>query len=207
MEEDGAHVRPTKIYADKYTGQTVIVTGSARGIGLVTAILFADQGANVVLLDLDESQLKKTQEELVATGKKVTYRVVNLALEDQVTGTINEIAASLGIDVCIHVAGIYPFSPILEQSTEEYQRIMRINVDSTFFLTRAVLPHMQKVGYGRIINTASGTAVQPEAGLATYAASKSAVIALTRAVAAEAGPGEYSAHDFQLQQRRHWLKC
>jgi NAD(P)-dependent dehydrogenase (short-subunit alcohol dehydrogenase family) len=196
MEEDGAHVRPTKIYPDKYSGQTVLVTGSARGIGLVTATLFADQGANVVLLDLDEFQLKKAQEELVAAGRNATYRVVDLASESQVTDTINEIAASLGIEICVHVAGIYPFSPLLEQLTEEYQRVMRINVDSTFFLTRAVLPHMQKAGYGRIINTASGTAVQPEAGLATYAASKSAVIALTRAVAAEAGPGEFDAHNF-----------
>ncbi|EXJ54690.1 hypothetical protein A1O7_10031 [Cladophialophora yegresii CBS 114405] len=103
---------------------------------------------------------------------------------------INEVVSTLGrIDVLVHIAGIYPFGPLPGQSAQEYKRVMSVNMDSAFYLTRAVLPHTQKAGYGRIINTASGTTSHPEAGLAVCAASKSAVVAFTRATATEAGPG------------------
>lgn len=190
MEQQGANVLPTKTSHDKYTDQVVLVTGGARGIGHTTAALFAAQGADVVLVDVDEPQLTNVVAEFSSEGRKVRYRVANLASEEQVSSMINEVVASLGkIDVLIHIAGIYPFCPLLEQSVEEYKKVMSVNMDSCFYLTRAVLPHMQKAGYGRIINTASGTASHPEAGLAVYAASKSAVAAFTRATAAEAGPG------------------
>ncbi|OCT48080.1 (S)-1-Phenylethanol dehydrogenase [Cladophialophora carrionii] len=190
MEQEGANIRPTRIYRDKYAEQVVLVSGAARGIGRVTATLFADQGANVVLVDLDEQELKRVEAQLTSDGRNVTYRVANLASEEHVNSMINEVVSSLGrIDVLVHIAGIYPFCPLLEQSTPEYKKVMSVNMDSSFYLTRAVLPHMQKAGYGRIINTASGTASHPEAGLAVYAASKSAVVAFTRATATEAGPG------------------
>jgi NAD(P)-dependent dehydrogenase (short-subunit alcohol dehydrogenase family) len=190
MEQDGAHIRPTKIHHDKFAEQVVVVSGAARGIGLATATLFADQGAHVVLVDLDETQLRKSQRELATEGRRVTYRVANLASEEQVTAMIDQVASLLGgIDVLVHLAGIYPFGPLLDQSTDDYRRVMAVNMDSCFHLSRAVLPHMQRAGYGRIINTASGTAAHPEAGLAVYAASKAAVVGFTRATAAEAGPG------------------
>ncbi|OAP55324.1 hypothetical protein AYL99_10297 [Fonsecaea erecta] len=190
MEQQGANIPPYKTYGDKYTDQVVLVTGSAHGIGHATATLFANQGANVVLVDLDEEQLKKVEAAFTSEGRNVTHRVANLASEEQVSLMIDEVVSSLGrIDVLVHIAGIYPFCPLHEQSTQEYKKVMSVNMDSSFYLTRAVLPHMQKAGYGRIINTASGTASHPEPGLAVYAASKSAVVAFTRATAAEAGPG------------------
>ncbi|OAL39287.1 hypothetical protein AYO20_01605 [Fonsecaea nubica] len=190
MEQQGANIPPSKIYGDKYTDQVVLVTGSAHGIGHATAALFANQGANVVLGDLDEQQLKKVETDFISEGKNVTYRVANLALEEQVSSMIGEVVSSLGgIHVLVHIAGIYPFCPLLEQSTQEYKKVMMVNMDSCFYLTRAVLPHMQKAGYGRIVNIASGTVSHPEPGLAAYAASKSALVAFTRATAAEAGPG------------------
>ncbi|KIX96225.1 uncharacterized protein Z520_08003 [Fonsecaea multimorphosa CBS 102226] len=190
MEQQGANIPPSKTYGDKYANQVVLVTGSAHGIGHATATLFANQGANVVLVDLDEQQLRKVEANFISEGRNVTYRVANLASEEQVSSMINEVVSSLGrIDVLVHLAGIYPFCPLLEQSTQEYKKVMTVNMDSCFYLTRAVLPHMQKAGYGRIINTASGTASHPEPGLAVYAASKSAIVAFTRATAAEAGPG------------------
>lgn len=89
----------------------------------------------------------------------------------------------------VHLAGIYPFKPILTYTAEDYHRIFNVNMESCFLLTRAVLPHMQKAGYGRIINTSSATIYSPEAGLSVYAASKGAVAAFTRSTAIEAGPG------------------
>jgi NAD(P)-dependent dehydrogenase (short-subunit alcohol dehydrogenase family) len=190
MEQDGAVIPPIKVYSDKYADQVVLVTGSAQGIGEATATLFAAQRASVVLVDLNAENLRATESKLRSGGATVTFRVCDLSVEKQVTSMINEVSSTLGkIDVLVHLAGIYPFRPLLDSTAEDYQRIMKVNTDSCFFLTRAVLPHMQKFGYGRIINTASGTILHPEAGLALYATAKSAVAGLTRSTAVEAGPG------------------
>lgn len=189
-EQEGATIPPTKVYADKFAGQVVLVTGSAQGIGEVTASLFAAQGASVVLVDMNEKKVKDVASRFVANGWIATSRVCNLAVETQVTSTINEIASTLGkIDVLVHLAGIYPFRSLRDSTSNDYDRIMSTNMASCFFLTHATLPHMQKAGYGRIINTASGTISHPEPGLALYAAAKSAVAGFTRATAVEAGPG------------------
>jgi NAD(P)-dependent dehydrogenase (short-subunit alcohol dehydrogenase family) len=189
-EQEGTRIPPTKVYADKFTGQVVVVTGSAQGIGEVTASLFAAQGASVVLVDMNEMKVKDVASSFEANGWTATSRVCNLTVEEQVTSTINEIASTLGkIDVLVHLAGIYPFRRLLDSTLSDYDQIMSTNMASCFFLTHATLPHMQKAGYGRIINTASGVTSHPEPGLALYAAAKSAVAGFTRATAVEAGPG------------------
>jgi NAD(P)-dependent dehydrogenase (short-subunit alcohol dehydrogenase family) len=174
----------------KFKDQVAVITGSAQGIGQVVATLFAEQGASVVLLDLNKEKLQQVEETLLSNGLTVSHRVCDLTDENQVHKTINEIVQTLGkIDILAHLAGIYPAKPLLEVTTAEYRKIFQINMDSCFFLTQAILPHMQKQGYGRIINTASQTIVKPEPGLGVYAASKSAVAGFTRATATEAGPG------------------
>jgi NAD(P)-dependent dehydrogenase (short-subunit alcohol dehydrogenase family) len=190
MEEIGANIAHIKAYPDKFEGQVVIVTGAARGIGEVTAKLLATQGATVVLVDLDEKRLEEVSSKISSQGAKITTRVCDVGVEAQVDSLINEIATTYGrIDVLVHLAGIYPFHPILNHPTAEYRRIMNVNMDSCFFLTRSVLPYMQKAGYGRIINTASSTLQSPAAGLSAYIAAKSAIVGFTRVTAVEAGPG------------------
>ena len=123
------------------------------------------------------------------TRQEGVFRVCNIGVEVEVDSLINEVVSTLGkIDVLVHLAGIYPFKAILDYSAADYHRVFNVNMDSCFFLTRAVLPHMQKAGYGRICNTASATTQSPEAGLSMYAASKSAVVGFTRSTAVEAGP-------------------
>src|SRR2546423_1341240 len=176
MEQIGANVPPIKVYPDKFAGQVVMVTGAAQGIGEVTARLFAAQGASVVLVDLNKEKLQEVSSKIGSQGEKATSRVWDVGVEAEVDSLINEVASTLGkIDVLVHLAGIYPFKPILDCTVADYRRIFNVNVDSCFFLTRAVLPHMQRAGYGRIINTASATIQVPEPGLSVYAASKSAV--------------------------------
>jgi NAD(P)-dependent dehydrogenase (short-subunit alcohol dehydrogenase family) len=190
MEQIGANVPPVKVYPDKFNGQIVVVTGAAQGIGEVTAKLFAAQGASVVLVDINKERLEEVSSTIESQGEKSSFRVCNVGVEAEVVSLINEVASTLGkIDVLAHLAGIYPFAPLLSSTADEYHRIFNVNMESTFFLTRAVLPHMQKAGYGRIINTSSATIYSPEAGLSVYAASKGAVAAFTRSTAIEAGPG------------------
>lgn len=174
----------------RFEGQVAIITGSAQGIGQVVATLFAEQGASVVLLDVNETKLQELKKAFVERGFKASSEVCDLTDEDQVHQTIDRIVKSSGkIDILAHIAGIYPAKPLLETTTAEYRKIFQVNVDSCFFLTQAILPHMQKRGYGRIINTASQSIARPEPGLAVYAASKGAVAAFTKATAIEAGPG------------------
>jgi NAD(P)-dependent dehydrogenase (short-subunit alcohol dehydrogenase family) len=190
MEQIGARVPPIRVYPDKFEGQVVMVTGAAHGIGEVTAKLFAAQGASVVLVDLNKKRLEEVSSTIESQGEKSSFRVCNIGVEAEVDSLINEVASTLGkIDVLVHLAGIYPFKPILTYTAEDYHRIFNVNMESCFLLTRAVLPHMQKAGYGRIINTASATIYAPVAGLSVYAASKGAIVAFTRSTAIEAGPG------------------
>lgn len=190
LKQAGANIPPIKSYKDKFEGHVVLVTGAAQGIGAVTATSFAVQGASVVLVDLNETKLKETAAKLTSEGGKIIYRVCNLTDDDAVIQTIDEVASTMGkIDVLVHLAGIYPFKPLLDVTTDEYRRIMSVNMDSTFFITKAVLPYMNKAGYGRIITTTSGAVLHPESGLSAYTAAKSAILGFTRTLSIEAGPG------------------
>ncbi|KIV90395.1 hypothetical protein PV10_07705 [Exophiala mesophila] len=174
----------------KFKDQVAIVTGAAQGIGQVVAQLFAAQGASVVLVDINKEGVEKVQQLLLAQGGVVSHRICDVTDEKQVHETINEVVATLGkVDILTHLAGIYPAKPLLQVNLAEYRKIFQVNMDSCFFLTQAILPHMQKRGYGRIINTSSQTIIKPEPGLVVYAASKGAVAAFTRALATETGPG------------------
>jgi len=188
--EKGAQVPAIKVYADKYSDHVVVITGAASGIGKVTAHLFAEQGADVVLFDIDEENLKAVQASIHKQGGKAEIQVCDVSDDQVVNQAIDAtMKAFLKIDVLINLAGIAVFCPLEHQTTKDYQRVISTNLDGSFFLTRAVLPHMQKAGYGRIIHTSSSTTGNPPFGLAPYVASKAGIIGLVRASAVEAGPG------------------
>jgi NAD(P)-dependent dehydrogenase (short-subunit alcohol dehydrogenase family) len=179
-----------KVYPDKFTGQVAIVTGAAQGIAEVTSRLLAAQGATVVLVDIQEQKLAAVVEDIKSKGFKATFRLTNVAEEVQVNALIANVIETYGqIDILVHLAGIFPTIPIVEFPTEIYRRVMGVNMDGCFFLTRAVLPHMNKRGYGRIICTSSGTLQLPPPGLAIYVAAKAAVMGFMRATAVECGMG------------------
>lgn len=154
------------------------------------ACLFAAQGALVVMVDIDEESLHGVEASIRSSGGKVSFRVCDLTQEDKVHELVHNIVYTYHkIDIMAHLAGVYPAKPLLETTIADYRKIFQVNMDSCFFLTQAVLPYMQKAGYGRIVNTTSQTIVKPEPGLSVYTASKGAVVAFTRATAVEAGPG------------------
>ncbi|OQV05071.1 hypothetical protein CLAIMM_09866 [Cladophialophora immunda] len=191
-----------RIYPDKYAGQVVMITGAAQGIGEVTSKLFARQGATVVMVDLQEDKLKQVAVEIEAgqydakaegppAGKgKAEIRACNVADEASVDLMVDDVIRTHGkIDVLIQLAAVYPFIPIVGHSSDDFKRVMDVNVTACFYLTKAVLPHMQKTGYGRLINTSSGTLQLPDPGLLAYVTSKSAIVGFTRSIAIEAGSG------------------
>lgn len=188
--ETDSNVPPIKVYPDKYEGHVVVVTGAAQGIGEVTSKLFASQGATVVLVDIQEEKLIGVKSEIEAAGGKAEHRVCNIADNDQATSMIDGVVATLGkIDVLVQLAALYPFIPLQDHPLQDFLRVMDVNVNACFYLTRAVLPHMRKAGYGRLINTSSGTLQLPDPGLSAYVTSKAAIVGFTRSTAVEAGPG------------------
>lgn len=190
IEQPGANIPPIKVYPDKFVDHVVLVTGAAQGIGRATAALFASQGALVVLVDINLEKLVAFSNELTDQGASVAHKVCDLTQELAVGTMIKEVIdAHAKIDVLVHLAGIYPFIPLLDLKTADYVRIFSVNMDSCFYLTKAVLPFMQKAGYGRIINTTTAGIVAPSPGMSAYVAAKGAVATFTRAVSTEAGPG------------------
>lgn len=188
--EKGASVPRIKISQDKYADHVVVITGCGSGIGEATARLFAQQGAQVVMLDVDGERLEAVQASIQAAGHQTDTQVCDVSSEQSVSAALEATVQKHGkIDALINAAGIYPFHALVGCPTDVYRRTMAVNLDGAFHLTRAVLPYMQRAGYGRIVHTSSASFGDPQPGMASYVASKGGVIGLVRAAAVEAGPG------------------
>ena len=201
MEEAGARPRPIKVCPDKFEDQVILITGAAQGIGATTAQVFAAQGATVVLVDINQDALENLRQQIQLAStetKEIGHKkarspichVCDVSDENAVNQLITNVVDRLGhVDVLVHLAGMYPFHLFTEYPSDAYHKVIQVNLDSCFYLIRAVLPHMQRAGYGRIITTSSGSLFTPVAGLAAYGAAKGGIIGLTNMAAAEAGPG------------------
>ena len=176
---------------DRFSGQVAIVTGAAQGIGFATARVLAEQGATVVVADIDAKRAESVAAAFSEQGFPSHAHAIDIADEAAVAALADETGKRYGrIDILAHLAAIYPFFPysLDDLSLSDWRRVQEVNLDATFLLARAVLPHMRRRGYGRIVNTSSisvDTVGAP--GLATYTASKAGVIGFTRVLAHEAG--------------------
>ncbi len=142
------------------------------------------------MLDIDEKKLQIIQASIQTAGNKADIQICDVSDEQSVFTAIAETIRKFDkIDVLVNIAGIYPFHPLQGYPTDSYHRTISTNLDGSFYLTRAVLPHMQKAAYGRIIHTSSASFRDPQPGMTAYIASKAGIVGLVRAAAIEAGPG------------------
>ena len=172
-------------------GKVAIVTGAARGIGRAIAALLADCGMAVVVSDLDRAAAEQTAAELVAQGRRAMAVCVNVASASEVGGLVSQVCAQWNqVDVLINNAGITRDALIVRMKDEEWGAVLDVNLKGTYLCMKAVLPIMSKRRGGSIINISSVVGSVGNAGQANYAASKAAVIGLTKTVAREyAGRG------------------
>ncbi len=165
------------------TDKTVIVTGAARGIGLVTARLFLAEGRKVAMVDRDGDELARAAEGL--TG--ALPLVFDVSRPDQVTEMMAQASAGLGrIDALINNAGVAEFGPIEDTGFSLWRRVMETNLDGVFLCSQAALPELKKTG-GAIVNIASISGLRASTLRVAYGTSKAAVIQLTRQQAVELG--------------------
>ncbi len=171
--------------------QSVIVTGAASGIGRRAAERFAADGWAVVCADWDGAGVRALAEELTAAGHAAMAVAADVSDEAACAGMAGAALEWTGrIDALIANAGIMVEGSALDVSIEVWNRVMRVNATGAFLSARAVLPQMQAQGAGAIVFTASTVGLSGMKGVAAYSASKGAVIALTRQLAADyAGDG------------------
>ena len=171
-----------------FKGKVAAVTGASVGIGRAVAMQFAENGADLVLIDINGEKLNVLAEELAAKHQvRIKTYVCDVSDEQAVTSALGDGIESLGkIDILVNNAALWrSHKSFLETSVDDWKRYMDINVMGTVYCTRAVLGGMLERGWGRIINIGSVAGVYGNAGMAHYSATKGAVISLTRALAKE----------------------
>ncbi|HRP98841.1 MAG TPA: glucose 1-dehydrogenase [Terrimesophilobacter sp.] len=170
-------------------GRVAIVTGAGRGLGRSMAWALADAGAAVAVASRTEAELVSFVQECRAKGVDGLACVTDITEESSVQRMVDDTIARFGrVDILVNNSGIVASTPLIDQTADEWDRVIATNLRGVFLATRAVGPHMLAQRSGKVINIASNFALQGVANHAAYSSSKAAVIAFTRAMAMEWSP-------------------
>ncbi|MBR2634789.1 MAG: SDR family oxidoreductase [Clostridia bacterium] len=171
----------------KFQGKIAMVTGAAVGIGRAVALRLAEEGAGLLLLDINAEALSLVGEETKKLGAEVLTYLCDVSSEEQVNEVVADATAHFGrIDILVNNAALWrDRSRFAQSSLDLWKRYFDVNVMGVYLCTRAVIGGMLENAYGRIINVASVAGVYGNAKMAHYSATKGAVIAMTRALAKE----------------------
>lgn len=164
-----------------------IITGAARGIGKATAFKFAENGARVVICDLDDSAVQEVVHELSENGEALGFSV-DVTKPDDIRYMVAEVLKLFGqIDILINNAGITSDAQLIKMTSEQFDTVIDVNLKGTFNCTKEVAPAMIRQGKGKIINISSVVGLYGNFGQTNYAASKFGVIGMTKTWAKELG--------------------
>jgi NAD(P)-dependent dehydrogenase (short-subunit alcohol dehydrogenase family) len=170
-------------------GKSAIISGAASGIGRATALLFAREGASVLLADLNESGGIEVQREISSAGGRAHYESADVTRAADCQRVVQRAVELFGtINILFNNAGIIRRASVVDLSEEDWDRVMDVNVKSIFLMSRYAIPVMARGGGGSIINTSSGWGLTGGPKAAVYCASKGAVVLLTKAMAVDHGP-------------------
>ena len=157
-------------------GKWVLLSGAASGIGKETCLLLANEGANFVIIDIDEDGLRTTADQLESLGSKVIWKVVDVTKKEQIQELAAEVTGKIGtVDVLVNNAGIGHNEDLRHTSDETWKRLMAINFFAVLDMVNAFLPSMIAKGGGQIVNMSTGQVFFPVPTWGAYAASKAAL--------------------------------
>lgn len=166
--------------------KVAIITGGTRGIGLETARLFKENNAEVIIFGSKKNSVDKAIEELAKEEKHITGYYPNLNDIDEINQVIKEIYDKYGhIDILINNAGISANKKIEDTTSEDFKKIMELNVNAIFNMTKAVVPYMKENKGGVILNTSSMVSIYGQPSGVGYPTSKFAVNGLTKSLSRE----------------------
>lgn len=168
-------------------GKKTLITGGSRGIGRATALLFARAGSDVAISYLSrEKDAESVRAEIGRIGRECFVYKANISVKNDVDEMVEGLIQKWGkIDILVNNAGIWTYGEMGCMTEEVWTETMKINLDGVFYACNAVIPSMKKKKMGWIINVSSTAAVRGEAFHSHYAASKGAVVSLTKSLAAE----------------------
>lgn len=166
--------------------QVALVTGGGRGIGLAIARKLAEAGADVAIVDVEESIASKAAETLQGMGRRAIALTADVSRFEEAQQAVEEALAAFGrLDVLVNNAGITRDALLLRMSESQWDAVIRVNLTGTYNFTRAAARTMMKQHGGRIVNIASVIGLMGNAGQANYAASKAGIIGFTKSIAKE----------------------
>ena len=171
--------------------KVAIVTGAARGIGEAIALKFAEHGAQVAFTYVSDSSAEKAtalEQKLGALGVKAKSYKSNAGDVAQCEAFVNDVMKEFGtVDICVNNAGISKDNLLLRMNADQWDEVIRVNLNSVFYMTKQVIRPMMKARNGSIINMSSVIGEMGNAGQSSYAASKAGIIGFTKSVAKELG--------------------
>ncbi|TET74328.1 MAG: 3-oxoacyl-[acyl-carrier-protein] reductase [Dehalococcoidia bacterium] len=166
--------------------RVAIVTGSGQGIGREIAMTLAEHGASVVISDINTTSANEVAAEIVARNGESIAITADVTVQEEVASLVDQTVSSFGqIDILVNNAGITRDTLLLRMSSTDWDQVLATNLKGAFLCTQAVVRHMLKQRWGRIINIASVVGLIGNAGQANYAAAKAGLIGLTKTTARE----------------------
>ena len=170
-------------------GKNAIITGGSRGIGFHTALNLANEGVNVAIMGRDEKALEEAKAEIAKTGVEVIAVSTDVSDEAGVQTAVKEVNEKFdSIDILINNAGMMGSGPFLESRTEDFEKIMQVNVFGMYHMLKAVLPGMVEQKSGDVVNISSVSGLRSGPGGSLYSATKFAVIGMTEGLLKEMRP-------------------
>ncbi|EKS29852.1 SDR family NAD(P)-dependent oxidoreductase [Afipia felis] len=167
-------------------GKVAIVTGGASGIGKAMCKAFAAEGANVVVVDIDEQKGKEAAKEIAGQSTSLQADVTNSASMNKMA---EEVDRQFGrIDILVNNVGVRITKPFLDHTDADWNTMIQTNLTGPFLCSRAVVPFMKRAGKGRIINTASIASFVGRPNRVAYVSAKAGLLGMTRAMAIDLGP-------------------
>ncbi|MEO5581155.1 MAG: beta-ketoacyl-ACP reductase [Saprospiraceae bacterium] len=168
--------------------KVAIITGGASGIGKATAIRFANEGADIAILDVQEDKGNEVIQMLLDIGIRAVFYKVNTADAKMVSDAVDAVMKDFGkIDILINNAGILRDASLSKMTEEQFDLVIDVNLKGVFNCTKTVAPFMVERNYGRIIQAASIVALYGNFGQTNYVASKAGIIGMTKVWARELG--------------------